>query len=308
MIGLNAVYWLAGIMFAGFALRTLVQRRDARRIATASFWALLATSFLLGDRLGDVGNGVLVVAIVLVGASGRTGPAPRDETAADAAAGGNRLFVPALMIPIVALGGTFLFKQMPDIVVAKDATIVALALGALLSALLCVAWFRLPAHAPFAEGVRLMAGVGWAVVMPQLLASLGTIYTAAGMGETVGALFGYVPTGGSLFVQVALYGAGMAMLTILMGNAFAAFPVMFAAVGAPILIAGQGGTPAAVAAIGMLAGFCGTLMTPMAANFNLVPAALLDLPDRYGVIRAQVPTAVAMLAVNVVLLYLLGFR
>ncbi len=58
-----------------------------------------------------------------------------------------------------------------------------------------------------------------------------------------------------------------------------------------------------IAAIGMLAGFCGTLMTPMAANFNLVPAALLELKDRNGVIRAQVPTALPLLVFNIVLLW-----
>ena len=69
------------------------------------------------------------------------------------------------------------------------------------------------------------------------------------------------------------------------------------------LIRGAGGGPAVVAAVGMLAGFCGTLMTPMAANFNLMPAALLDLKDRYGVIRAQLPTAIPLLAFNAALLY-----
>jgi uncharacterized membrane protein len=63
-----------------------------------------------------------------------------------------------------------------------------------------------------------------------------------------------------------------------------------------------------VGAIGMLAGFCGTLMTPMAANFNLVPAALLELKDQYGVIRAQVATALPLLAVNILLIYALAFR
>jgi len=58
----------------------------------------------------------------------------------------------------------------------------------------------------------------------------------------------------------------------------------------------------------MLAGFCGTLMTPMAANFNLVPAALLDLRDRHAVIRAQIPTAVPLFAVNALLLYGLAFQ
>ena len=98
------------------------------------------------------------------------------------------------------------------------------------------------------------------------------------------------------------------MFTIIMGNAFAAFPVMAAAIGVPLLIVGYGGDPAVVGAVGMLAGFCGTLMTPMAANFNLVPAALLELKDQYGVIRAQIATALPMLAVNILIIYLAAFR
>ena len=61
-----------------------------------------------------------------------------------------------------------------------------------------------------------------------------------------------------------------------------------------------------VGAIGMLAGFCGTLMTPMAANFNLVPAALLELKDQYGVIQAQIATALPLLVVNILLIYFAG--
>ena len=40
------------------------------------------------------------------------------------------------------------------------------------------------------------------------------------------------------------------------------------------------------------------IIAPLAANFNLAPAALLDLDDRFAVIRAQVPTALVLLAVN----------
>jgi uncharacterized membrane protein len=100
----------------------------------------------------------------------------------------------------------------------------------------------------------------------------------------------------------------MAGFTMIMGNAFAAFPVLTAGVGLPILIKQFGGDPAAVAAIGMLSGFCGTLMTPLAANFNLVPPALLELRDRYAVIKAQIPTALILLAANMVLMYALAFR
>ena len=83
-----------------------------------------------------------------------------------------------------------------------------------------------------------------------------------------------------MLAAVLAFGLGMALFTIIMGNAFAAFPVMTAAIGLPILIQGYGGDPAVVGAIGMLAGFCGTLMTPMAANFNIVPARLLELNDQ----------------------------
>jgi uncharacterized membrane protein len=107
---------------------------------------------------------------------------------------------------------------------------------------------------------------------------------------------------------VLLYGGGMVVFTIIMGNAFAAFPVMAAAIGVPILIHADGGDPAVVGAVGMLTGFCGTLMTPMAANFNIVPAALLELKSQYGVIRAQIPTALVMFGVNILILYIAGFR
>jgi uncharacterized membrane protein len=95
---------------------------------------------------------------------------------------------------------------------------------------------------------------------------------------------------------------------MIMGNAFAAFPVMATAIGVPLLIQTYHGDPAVVGAIGMLAGFCGTLMTPMAANFNIVPAALLELKDRNGVIKAQVGTAIPLLLVNILLIYFLAFR
>jgi uncharacterized membrane protein len=98
------------------------------------------------------------------------------------------------------------------------------------------------------------------------------------------------------------------LFTVIMGNAFAAFPVMMAGIGLPLLIQRHGADPAALGAIGMVTGYCGTLMTPMAANFNLVPAALLELDDPNAVIRAQFPTAVVLMSVNLVLMYWLVFR
>ena len=150
---------------------------------------------------------------------------------------------------------------------------------------------------------RLLDAIGWAAVLPQLLAALGAVFAIAGVGDIVGAGVRSVIPDGSVFLTVCVFALGMAGFTMIMGNAFAAFPVMAAAVGVPLLIADHGGNPAAIGAVGMLAGFCGTLMTPMAANFNLVPAALLELKDPYGVIRAQIPTALALLLANIAILY-----
>jgi uncharacterized membrane protein len=74
-----------------------------------------------------------------------------------------------------------------------------------------------------------------------------------------------------------------------------------------LLINQYDGDPAIICAIGMLAGFCGTLMTPMAANFNLVPAALLELKDENAVVKTQVATAIPLLLVNIALIYFLAF-
>jgi uncharacterized membrane protein len=116
----------------------------------------------------------------------------------------------------------------------------------------------------------------------------------------------YLPLG-SPFAAVCAYCLGMALFTAVMGNAFAAFPVMTAAIGLPLIVQKFHGDVTIVAAIGMLSGFCGTLTTPMAANFNLVPAALLELP-RYAVIRVQAPTGLMLLLVNILLMAILGFR
>ena len=62
MIGLNLVYAVGGIVFAVFAL---LSARD-RRFANAAFYALITLSFLFGNRLGDVANGVLVLALVFM--------------------------------------------------------------------------------------------------------------------------------------------------------------------------------------------------------------------------------------------------
>ncbi|MFM5895760.1 MAG: DUF979 domain-containing protein [Novosphingobium sp.] len=312
MIALPFVYLVAGAVFAASAVLSAFNTAKPRHWVNALFWALLALSMLAGDRLGDLGNGVLVIALVGAAAIGRLGGpaegAPAAERQERAARHGNRLFALALIIPLTALVGTLLFRAVPSLVDPKQVTLVSLALGALIAFAVGLIWLRERPVAGLNEGRRLLDALGWAAILPQMLASLGLIFALSGVGKVVGGLAGEVIPEGSLFAAVLAYGLGMALFTMIMGNAFAAFPVMAAAIGFPLLIQQYHGDPAVVAAVGMLAGFCGTLMTPMAANFNIVPAALLELKDRNAVVKMQVPTALPLLAFNIALIYWAAFR
>ena len=317
MITLHWLYTLAGAMFAAFALLSALDGSNPKRFGNAAFWGLMALSLLGGDLIGDFGNGLLVLGLAGLagfGFIGRSHPPTTSETEREAwsAKLGNKLFLPALIIPATALLGTLIYTYTPagglGWIEAKRETYVFLGLGVLLAIATIFAWLRPPAVAPLQEGRRLIDAIGWAAVLPQMLAALGVLFAAAGIGDIIGELTGMVIPKGNIFATVLVFALGMALFTMIMGNAFAAFPVMIAAIGAPLLIQAYGGDPAVVGAVGMLAGFCGTLMTPMAANFNLVPAALLELKDQYGVIRAQILTALPLLAANILILYFAAFR
>jgi uncharacterized membrane protein len=317
MIGLSVVYVLAGIVFGAFAVLSALDRQNPKRIGNATFWGLVATSFLAGDQLGDRGNGVLVLALALIAGFGWLGkgqPATTSpiERKALAERFGARLFVPALALPLVVIFGVLVLKPLSlgghPLLDPKQATLISLALAAMVATTVGLMLLRQPLISPLQEGRRLMDTVGWAALLPQMLAALGAVFALAGVGETIGQLVtAWIPMDSRL-TAVAVYCLGMAGFTMIMGNAFAAFPVMTAGVALPILIGRFDGDPAIVASIGMLSGFCGTLMTPLAANFNLVPAALLELPNRYAVIHAQIPTALSLLIVNTGLMYVLAFR
>lgn len=317
MITLHWLYTLAGGMFAAFALLSAFDGSNPKRFGNAAFWGLMALSLLGGDLIGDFGNGLLVLGLAGLAGFGLIGrsnpPTTTDEERAGFSIGlGNKLFLPALIIPATALVGTLVYNYTPigqlGWIEAKRETYVFLCLGALLALGTIFLWLRPPALAPLQEGRRLIDAIGWAAVLPQMLAALGVLFAAAGVGTIIGDLTGMVIPRGNILATVLVFAVGMVLFTMIMGNAFAAFPVMAAAIGVPLLIQAYGGDPAVVGAVGMLAGFCGTLMTPMAANFNLVPAALLELKDQYGVVKAQIATALPLLAVNVLILYLAAFR
>ena len=317
MIGIRAVYIFAGLVFAVIALLSARDSNNPKRWANASFWGLFALSFLAGDYLGDFGNGLLVLAMVLIAGTiglgvGKTATTTPQQREASARTYRNRLFVPALTIPIVTLVGSLTFRNInvggTALFDPAQITLVSLSIGVIIALFLARTLLKQPVLAAFQEGRKLMDLLGWASLLPQMLASLGAVFAIAGVGQAIGGLAAQAIPGDSRFAAVAAYTVGMAVFTAIMGNGFAAFPVMTAGIGLPLIVTKFGGDPAIMTAIGMVSGFCGTLTTPMAANFNIVPAALLGLRDRYAVIKAQLPTAFLLLAANTVLMYALVFR
>jgi len=317
VIRLEHVYVLMGLLLIGVSYVNARDASNPRRWNNTIFWGLYAVTFLVGSRLPHFASGCVVIGMVLVASIGKLGqgtreastPAQREESAARL---GNRLFIPALTIPAVTLLGTFTLKyaKLGGVALVDPAqiTLISLGLATVVALIVGMVMLRPPLAAPVQEGRRLFDAVGWAAVLPQMLAALGALFAVAGVGKVVADLAGRWLPLGSPFAAVVTYTVGMALFTMIMGNAFAAFPVMTAGIALPLIMTRFGGDVVVMAAVGMLSGFCGTLMTPMAANFNIVPVALLELPDEYAVIRVQVPTGLLLLAANTIIMYLFVYR
>jgi len=314
MITLDHFYVLVGLLFAFVAVMNLRDASNPRRHSTALFWGLYALLYLAGERLPPSVAGALMIAMALVAgfkgvSAGKARTLPETERRASSERLGNRLFIPALLLPVVTLLCATVFKDIEIggmlVLDDKHQTLVSLGCASVI-AMAAACWLtRSTPRQGMREARRLVDAMSWAVVLPHMLAVLGLLFSEAGVGKAVAHMTTSYINMDSRFVAVAVFCVGMALFTIVMGNGFAAFPVMAGGVGIPVLVGVYGANPAVMAAIGMFSAYCGTLMTPMAANFNIVPAALLDLPDKNAVIRAQIPTALPLLGANVLLLYFL---
>ncbi len=307
-------YVLIGAIFAFMAGRTALH---GRRWGSALFWGLLAVTYLFGKVLPPALVGYLVLGMVALAALGRVqraeerGPT-REERMASAERLQNRLFWPALLVPFTAVVGTVVIGHLSAAytgwIEMKQLTLIVLGIGALLAIAVAMRTTGSKLHTPAVEGSRLLQAIGWALILPQMLAALGGIFAQAGVGEVVADLVARALPTEIPFVAVAAYCLGMLLFTMCLGNAFAAFAVITGGIGLPLIVQQHHGNVAIMAAIGMLSGYCGTLMTPMAVNFNIVPAMLLDLKDRNAVVKAQVPIGLAIFAANVLIMYFCVYR
>lgn len=299
---LEIMYILAGIVSIITGIYAFLDKAHPARIGTALFWIIFGVIFIFGSYMNYTLVGILLFVMgaltitkqVKLGSQTNSDEQYRQEKAQNI---GNNIFIPALSMGVL----TFLIARFSNL-----GGLESLGISCLISLVLTLFYTKeKPKYIPY-DSSRLLQQMGPSVILPQLLGALGALFAYAGVGEVISTLMGNIIPVGNHLTGVILYCVSMALFTMIMGNAFAAFSVITAGIGVPFVIA-LGANPVVVGALGLTAGYCGTLMTPMAANFNIIPATILEMQNKNDVIKAQFPIAVAMLISHIVLMYFWAF-
>ncbi len=299
---LEIFYIMVGLFFILTMMFTLKDKNHKTKYGTSLFWGILGVIFILGEVIPPVVSGGLIVIIGALAAFNQINIGTikeLDTTFANLKASkiGIKIFVPSLIIALVAL------------VIAQFTEISGVAAVGIAAIIALIATFIITKAKPsefIEDSNRMFQAVGATAILPQLLAALGALFTAAGVGDIISNIISGVIPEGNVLIGITAYCVGMALFTAIMGNAFAAFSVITVGIGVPFVFA-QGGNPIVASALAMTAGFCGTLMTPMAANFNILPVALLETKDKNAVIKTQAIFAIVLLAIHIPLMYFLAF-
>ncbi len=299
---LEIFYIIVGLFFILTMMFTLKDKNHKTKYGTALFWGILGVIFILGKYIPSVVTGFLIVIIGILAAFNQINIGSvkeLDSTFANLKANkiGIKIFIPSLIIALVAL------------IIAQFTPISGVAAVGISAIVALISTFLITKAKPsefIEDSDRMFQAVGATAILPQLLAALGALFTVAGVGDIISNMISSVIPEGNILIGITAYCLGMAIFTAIMGNAFAAFSVITVGIGVPFVFA-QGGDPIVASALAMTAGFCGTLLTPMAANFNVLPVALLETKDKNAVIKAQAVFAIVLLAIHIPLMYFLAF-
>lgn len=302
ILALEILYILSGIVSLITGIYSFRDDSLETRFGTGLFWVILSITFIFGRILPAKFVGILVLLMGVLTATKQVKIGSFKEVSEEfkiekSKILGNKLFIPVLSIAIFA----FVIGQFTSL-----GGLVGMGIGAIVATISGLIITKASANEAIEEGNRLLQQVGPFSILPQLLAALGALFNAAGVGEVIASgISKVVPTGNIVFGVIA-YCVGMALFTMIMGNAFAAFAVITAGIGVPFVYS-QGANPAIAGALALTAGYCGTLLTPMAANFNIVPAAILEIKDKNKVIKTQASIALILLAIHIILMLVWAF-
>ena len=292
---LEAVWVIIGLITIYAGIKNLLDKENPARYGTAIFWCSFGIVCAFGTWLPAKVSGLLVIIMCIppilkrVKSGKESGPT-KEYTQKQYSKIGMKIFIPALTVAICSL----LFALFTSI-----SSMVGVTVGVIISMIILRAYSSDNKPAVFLnDSERFLSMMGPLCMLPQLLGALGGVFTAAGVGEVIAGLVENVVPKGNVNVGIIVFAIGMALFTMVMGNAFAAITVMTVGIGGPFVLA-YGADPIIVGMLALTCGYCGTLCTPMAANFNIVPVAILNMKDRWGVIKNQVVVAGIMLVVQI---------
>lgn len=299
---LEVMYCLIGLISIYVAFKNLKDKENKNSVGSFVFWFDLGVMFVLGKWLPALADGILLIILVLPPILKKVSPGNEPEPTLDEMEQNNKkigakVFVPAVCIGLFALLAAFFTKISP---------LVGMSVGVFVAMIILRIYSKSNTPSVFLKDCRrMMDVVGPLSMLPMLLAALGAVFTAAGVGDVISSLVSNIIPAGNVTIGIIVYAIGMAVFTMIMGNAFAAITVMTVGIGAPFALK-YGADPVVIGSLALTCGYCGTLCTPMAANFNMVPVAILEMKDKNGVIKKQVLVAVIMLVVQIVMMIMMS--
>ena len=287
---LELIYIFIGLICLYTGIKNFKDKTNKNRIGTAIFWCLLGVVIGFGNWIPNKINGALIITLTLPAIFKKVGTGekksiPREKIQESANKIGIKLFLPALSIGIFAI----IFALL------SFSPLVGIGVGVIVGIILLRIYSKENTINVFLnEAADTLSILGPLSLMPLLLASLGSIFEKAGVGQVISKLVSYIVPEGNVTIGIIVFALGMVLFTMIMGNAFAAITVMLVGVAQPFVLQ-YGANPIIIGMIGLTAGYCGTLLTPMAANFNILPVAMLDMKDRFGVIKNQILLSICLL-------------
>lgn len=292
---LEVLYIFMGLICIYTGIKNIRDKTNKNRIGTGIFWGLLGVVLGFGNWIPDKVNGALIILLTLpailkkVG-TGEKKPISQEKIQMFADKIGIKLFLPALSMGIFAI----IFA------LTDFGALIGIGVGVIVGVILLMFYSKENTlKVFFNEASDTLTILGPLSLMPILLASLGAIFEKAGVGQVISSLVSYIVPEGNVTVGIIVFALGMVLFTMIMGNAFAAITVMLVGVAQPFILQ-YGANPIIIGMIGLTAGYCGTLLTPMAANFNVLPVAMLDMKDRFGVIKNQILLSICLLIFQII--------
>jgi len=296
---LEILYYIAGFYLFAFSFASGCDRSNKKRWGTAFFWGLFGLLLAFGQFLPGWLSGIIVIFLAVIPGlnlmgKGEYGDVSKEARILSADRFGSVLFIPVLIIPV----GTILINALTDF-----GALIGLGISALAALAVALPLTGEKTRRAVQEGRRTMDSLGWTAIISQFLATIGLLFNSAGVGETISSLMPVTLLESSKFASVAMYCAGMMVFSFVLGNAFAAFAIITTGIGIPFLVKIHGADPSIITVLAMLSGYSGSIISPLAGNFVLVPTVLLKIKDRFGIAKVELPVVILMLMVHIAVMY-----